>query len=168
MTPDEYQKAALSFKNPDTLYAAQRDNAVLGLVGEAGEIADKLKKHLFHGDADKHPFGASEVLDEAGDVLWYIVLLCEWAGVTLDQCMEYNIVKLIQRYPNKFEAKRSYERYTGLVTQDSADTSTTPQNQCTICGGKGTVTATYMTTKGKRLDMTARCSGLCDNGTVRE
>jgi hypothetical protein len=57
MTPDEYQKAALSFKNPDTLYDAQRDNAVLGLVGEAGEIADKLKKHLFHGDADKHPFG---------------------------------------------------------------------------------------------------------------
>jgi NTP pyrophosphatase (non-canonical NTP hydrolase) len=117
MTPDEYQKAALRFKNPDTLYDAQRDNAVLGLVGEAGEIADKLKKHLFHGDPDKHPFGASEVLDEAGDVLWYVALLCEWAGVTLDQCMEYNIAKLTQRYPNKFEAKRSYERYTGLVTK---------------------------------------------------
>jgi NTP pyrophosphatase (non-canonical NTP hydrolase) len=98
MTPDEYQKAALSFKNPDTLYDAQRDNAVLGLVGEAGEIADKLKKHLFHGDADKHPFGPSEVLDEGGDVLWYIALLCEWAGVTIEQCMEYNIAKLTQRY----------------------------------------------------------------------
>jgi NTP pyrophosphatase (non-canonical NTP hydrolase) len=117
MTPNEYQKAALSFKNPDTVYDAQRDNAVLGLVGEAGEIADKLKKHLFHGASDKHPFGASEVLDEGGDVLWYITLLCEWAGVTIEQCMEYNIAKLTQRYPNKFEAKRSYERYTGLVTE---------------------------------------------------
>jgi NTP pyrophosphatase (non-canonical NTP hydrolase) len=166
MTPDEYQKAALSFKNPDTLYDAQRDNAVLGLVGEAGEIADKLKKHLFHGDPDKHPFGASEVLDEGGDVLWYIALLCEWAGVTIEQCMEYNIAKLTQRYPNKFEAKRSYERYTGLVTEHSTDAST-QQNQCTVCGGKGTVTATYTTTKGKRLDMTARCSDRCDDGTVR-
>jgi NTP pyrophosphatase (non-canonical NTP hydrolase) len=112
MTPDEYQKAALSFRNPDTLYDAQRDNAVLGLVGEAGEIADKLKKHLFHGDADKHPFGASEVPDEGGDVLWYVVLLCEWAGVTLDQCMEYNIAKLTQRYGKSFSAEKSWKRYT--------------------------------------------------------
>jgi NTP pyrophosphatase (non-canonical NTP hydrolase) len=112
MTPDEYQKAALAFKNPDTLYDAQRDNAVLGLVGEAGEIADKLKKHMFHGDADKHPFGKNEVLDEGGDVLWYIALLCEWAGVTLEECMAYNIAKLRARYPLGFEAKRSYGRYT--------------------------------------------------------
>jgi NTP pyrophosphatase (non-canonical NTP hydrolase) len=124
MTPDEYQKAALAFSNPDTTDVARRDNAVLGLVGEAGEIADKLKKHLFHGDPDKHPFGKNEVLDEGGDVLWYVALLCEWAGVTLEQCMEYNIAKLTQRYPNKFEAKRSYERYT---TEDDKPRSLGPR-----------------------------------------
>ena len=118
MNADEYQKSAMVFLNRDTRGDNQRDNAVLGLVGESGEIADKLKKHLFHGAPDKHTFGRDEVLDEAGDVLWYVALLCSWAGLTMSDVMQYNIEKLSKRYPDKFDAKRSWERYT---TADTAE-----------------------------------------------
>ena len=66
----------------------------LGLTGEAGELADKVKKIYrdrggFVNDSDR-----DAIVDEAGDVLWYLTRLCEEVGVSLSTMARRNIVKL--------------------------------------------------------------------------
>ncbi len=78
----------------------------LGVAGEAGEVADLIKKQHFHGhDADR---GA--VARELGDVLWYVSLLAGAYGYTLEEIAQINIEKLHQRYPDGFDMARSRER----------------------------------------------------------
>ncbi len=68
---------------------------ILGLMGEAGEIADKWKKCL-RGD---YPIStAKEMIRwELGDVLWYVVNLAEELGMTLEDVANANIEKLRDR-----------------------------------------------------------------------
>lgn len=76
----------------------------LGL-GEAGEIQGKVKK-IWRGDpgmatlpgSNRIPFQAREaILDEAGDVLWYLTRLCLELGVGLEHLMERNAEKVLDR-----------------------------------------------------------------------
>ena len=56
-----------------------RELAFLGLIGETGEVADILKKHLWHGaDLDREHF-----IEELGDVAWYAAALA-WADCRRD------------------------------------------------------------------------------------
>lgn len=73
-------------------------NAVLGLVGESGELADLVKKHIFHGV----PSDTVKVLKELGDVLYYVTRVAEWHGFTLEQVAQVNHDKLAARYPGGF------------------------------------------------------------------
>jgi NTP pyrophosphatase (non-canonical NTP hydrolase) len=78
----------------------------LGIAGEAGEVADIIKKEFFHG----HPRDPQRIKDELGDVLHYIAI-CAWSyGLTLEEVADFNIEKLKLRYPNGFEAERSINR----------------------------------------------------------
>jgi NTP pyrophosphatase (non-canonical NTP hydrolase) len=65
----------------------------LGLTGEAGEVAEKIKKH-YRDDA----FLGSTLLFELGDVLWYLTAIAGQLGCTLDDIIEYNVAKLESRY----------------------------------------------------------------------
>ena len=67
----------------------------LGLVNEAGEVAGKLKK-VFRGDKTLE---ASEqaIVDELGDVLWYVANLADVLGYDLSQVAERNVDKLRDR-----------------------------------------------------------------------
>lgn len=71
--------------------------AVLGLVGEAGEIANKWKKVL----RDQHGFLTeaveSALIDEMGDVLWYLAALADELDVSLNIVAERNLKKLRSR-----------------------------------------------------------------------
>ncbi|MBF6589959.1 MAG: nucleoside triphosphate pyrophosphohydrolase family protein [Ktedonobacterales bacterium] len=78
----------------------------LGLCGEAGEVAEALKKALFHD----HPLDTQELCDELGDVLWYWVFLCETLGLSPDEVVASNIEKRRKRYPEGFSAERSQRR----------------------------------------------------------
>ncbi len=78
----------------------------LGISGEAGEVADSLKKMLFHG----HPLDVPSVADELGDVMWYVVLLCDTLGLTLDDVLVRNVEKRRKRYPEGFTPERSIDR----------------------------------------------------------
>lgn len=81
--------------------------AALGLTGEAGEFADKVKKSLFQG----HELSEDEMVSELGDILWYVVLGCKALGVSLSEVMYANIKKLEERYPEgAFSSKRSVNR----------------------------------------------------------
>lgn len=78
----------------------------LGVAGEAGEVADHIKKHLGHD----HELDRDKVIKELGDVLWYVATLSNALGVTLQQVAQRNIDKLKARYPDGFSVQRSKER----------------------------------------------------------
>ena len=67
----------------------------LGLAGEAGEVADKVKK-IFRDNRDDPRF-KGEIAREIGDVLWYCAALADDLGFSLQQIAEMNIYKLQQR-----------------------------------------------------------------------
>ena len=70
----------------------------LGLTGEAGEIANKVKKFIRDGAA-KHEYLAKriEIGYEIGDVLWYCAVLAEELDMNLGHIMEKNLEKLADR-----------------------------------------------------------------------
>ena len=67
----------------------------LGLAGEAGEVADKVKK-IYRDDRTDARFLA-EIAKEIGDVLWYCAVLADDLGFSLQQVAEMNIYKLKSR-----------------------------------------------------------------------
>lgn len=67
----------------------------LGLAGEAGEVADKVKK-IYRDDRTDARFLA-EIAKEIGDVMWYCAALANDLGFDLQQVAEMNIYKLKSR-----------------------------------------------------------------------
>jgi NTP pyrophosphatase (non-canonical NTP hydrolase) len=70
----------------------------LGLTGEAGEIANKVKKFIRDGAAkDEYLAKRIEIGYEIGDVLWYCAVLAEELDMNLGHIMENNLQKLADR-----------------------------------------------------------------------
>lgn len=67
----------------------------LGLAGEAGEVADKVKK-IIRDNRDDAQF-KGDIAKEIGDVLWYCAVLADDLGFSLQQVAEMNIYKLKSR-----------------------------------------------------------------------
>lgn len=65
----------------------------LGLVGEAGEVAEKIKKLI----RDSNRFSNEEILKELGDVVFYATALANIYGKGLQEIIEINIAKLDDR-----------------------------------------------------------------------
>ena len=78
----------------------------LGVAGEAGEVADLIKKHLGHG----HALDRDKLRKELGDVLWYVAGIAHLHGMPLSEVATANIVKLQARYPNGFSSEASINR----------------------------------------------------------
>lgn len=77
MTLNDYQKAAERTSGDLTSWDKVR-NGCYGLNGEAGECIDILKKTEFQG----HAFDPMKMVDELGDVLWYVAQLATGLGVS--------------------------------------------------------------------------------------
>lgn len=88
----------------------------LGLAGEAGEVADLVKKHAFHGLAFDDDLRA-KVLKECGDVLWYLDRVLWWVGATVEDAAAANDAKLEARYPLGWDAA---EQHYGFGDQGEA------------------------------------------------
>lgn len=70
----------------------------LGLTGEAGEVADKVKKVIRGDDGSGFSSGKRlELAKEIGDVLWYVATLADDIGYTLEEIAELNYAKLKSR-----------------------------------------------------------------------
>lgn len=106
MTGNEYQKIAQRTMRLDNSTEEMIVEALLGLSGEVGEINDYIKKYKYQG----HQLIVDKVLEEIGDVMWYIALLCTALHSNMDDVMEKNINKLKERYPNGFDSNRSINR----------------------------------------------------------
>ena len=90
----------------DLPYEAMCSNMCMGLAGEIGEVIDIMKKHIYQGKE----LDITDVIEEVGDVLWYIANFCNVNNITMDECMESNIKKLRKRFPNGFTIKDANER----------------------------------------------------------
>ena len=86
-------------------------NGALGLTGEAGEVADMIKKHIFHG----HDLTPEDLVKELGDVCWYLALISHACGISIEHIMEQNIEKLKKRYPDGFSTEKSINRAEGDI-----------------------------------------------------
>ncbi len=106
MELNEYQRLAQRTCNMTDSPEAKIENGVLGMCGEAGECADLLKKHRHQ----KHEFDREKMLEEAGDVLWYVAETAAGLGATLEEVAQHNIDKLKKRYPQGFDPQRSIHR----------------------------------------------------------
>jgi NTP pyrophosphatase (non-canonical NTP hydrolase) len=89
MNDIDYQKRVMDMP----LY----DDVVLGLVGEVGEVVEHIKKDRRPGDRRK-PLSREKLIDEGGDVLWYLTRLFGENGVSLEEVMEFNVKKLTERH----------------------------------------------------------------------
>ena len=102
MNADEYQELSTRTLTQDGNLVP----LVLGLVGESGEVADQIKKFLYHG----HDLDESKLAGELGDVLWYVAALCTRLGLLMGEVMAGNVEKLRKRYPDGFSSQASQER----------------------------------------------------------
>lgn len=81
-------------------------HGAMGICTEAGELQDSLKKYIFYGKG----VDRLNVLEELGDLLWYIAEIANALGAPLRKIMEMNIDKLAERYPDKFTEVDALER----------------------------------------------------------
>ena len=109
MTGNEYQRLAAR------TIGAESDNdkimhGVFGLCSEAGEVSGLFQKR-YQG----HRIDPAHLQKELGDCLWMIAEICTAVGFDLDNVMQLNIDKLMERYPNGFEAEKSLHRKEGDI-----------------------------------------------------
>ena len=119
MSPNEYQVAASRTSMSNLEYAekmlskikylprlARTITAVLKLNSESGELADNIVKHTAYGQELDTP----NIIEECGDLLWYIADILSANRSTMEEAMVANIEKLKIRYPEKFTEHDALER----------------------------------------------------------
>lgn len=102
ITFDQYQKIAITtelMQRSDVINA--NDPAfvakLLGLSGEAGEVAEKFKKIIRDRGGIITPSDIQDIVKELGDVLWYISAVADYLGVSLEKVASENLNKVLSR-----------------------------------------------------------------------
>lgn len=80
-------------------------HAIIGVITEAGELAEILLNALVLGNG----IDAPHVGEEMGDVLWYVAESAAH-GTPMSEMMDKNINKLVKRFPEKFDAELAAHR----------------------------------------------------------
>lgn len=104
MTFEEYQRqAAVTAGYPNRL--RNLEYPTLGLAGEAGEVANIVKKiqRDFNGEITEEI--RAKLKDELGDVLWYISACADELGLSLEEIARFNVEKLAKRHNKTLSQK---------------------------------------------------------------
>src|SRR3569833_2559 len=99
--PEDYaQFVERLFKSPveDQPMLSGTLHAAVGISGEAGEIIDTVKKAWVYNQ----PLDKDNLIEEVGDIMYYIQALCNECGFSLTYCIDQNRDKLLKRYPNGY------------------------------------------------------------------
>lgn len=88
-------------------------HALLGIVSEAGELADQLKRHIIY----EQPLDRNNVLEEIGDIEWYLAKGARCMDSNLEEVRDANIAKLQKRFPEKFTNEQAVQRDTAAERQ---------------------------------------------------
>ncbi len=102
MKLNDYQQQAITFElmSREGKISANSPSyvaKVLGLVGEAGEVAEKYKKIIRDKNGEVNQQDAAEIIKELGDVLWYVSALASYLDVDLQTVAQTNLDKLGSR-----------------------------------------------------------------------
>ena len=100
MNLNEYQEKAAKFDLSEPTMDLKSPGFVekaLGLVGEAGETADKIKKIVRDKNGIPTDEDKAEITKELGDVLWYVSNLARYLDSSLDDVAKINLDKLESR-----------------------------------------------------------------------
>lgn len=98
MSPDEFQRLA----HTTAIYPNERapEYLALGLASEAGEVAGKIKKQIRDGakwTGEKREEQRRAIIEELGDVLWYVAEICTLYDMPMSSVMKQNYRKLLSR-----------------------------------------------------------------------
>lgn len=130
-TTAQFREASIArSRKEDTVISPEQARILLcttGLAGEAGEVADSMKKHVWHGK----PFDREHTIEEVGDVLWYADRLLWLLDCTMEECMQVNMDKLAARYPDGFKSA------TAVAQQEPETCLRPPHNRCAYASGDG-------------------------------
>lgn len=96
MNLNEYQKLAKRTAAPKDK-KNELFHLVLGLMGESGEIAEKMKKIVRDNASDFDALDKDDLKKELGDILWYIAILADYFDIELEEIGKKNIDKLASR-----------------------------------------------------------------------
>ena len=101
----EYQELARRTQNNELSTHRKEMHALHGMASEVGEI-HALYQKVYQG----HVMSVDKLVDEAGDLLWFLSEYADSLGVTLDDIAQQNIEKLRKRYPTGFDVEHSVHR----------------------------------------------------------
>lgn len=99
----DYTVMADRLKNHDT---AKLVHYMVGMETEVGEIQDAVKKHIAYGK----PLDRVNLVEELGDVLYYIARTIDLLGTSFEEVMTINNAKLKARYGEKFSEQAALNR----------------------------------------------------------
>lgn len=99
MLPSDYQGLASKtiVDLGDDNFRGHLLNSAVGMSCEAGEVLQSIQRSIFCGK----PLDTDHIVEECGDVLWYISYLLTTLNVSLNDCMILSLNKCYDRYPNR-------------------------------------------------------------------
>jgi len=107
-------------------------HAAQGICTEAGELTDQLKKHIFYGAE----LDTINLIEELGDLTWYIGLALDEIGCPMNELLQKNIAKLAARYPEEFKEvdalNRDLEKERGVL-ENLAGNKLDKNTNCPYC-----------------------------------
>jgi NTP pyrophosphatase (non-canonical NTP hydrolase) len=107
MNLEQYSHLAIRTLNDLESSEANLAHMALGITGEAGEVADIIKKHYAYGKS----LDTLHLVEEVGDIMFYLNGLLAELDVEWSEVLEVNIKKLEARYPDlKFNADHAINR----------------------------------------------------------
>lgn len=113
MTHTSFEEMVAALKKPgadivDSMspMSASMLHMAVGISGESGELLDAIKKHVIYNK----PLDRENVVEEIGDLLFYIEGLMQDVGITKDEIIKHNMEKLTVRYGKKYSDKAAQER----------------------------------------------------------
>lgn len=110
MTSQEYMQQALRTESmvyhKDPVLSDRVEHAIFGMVTESSELLDVIKKSRYY----HKPVDPGHLIEEAGDVMWYLAQFADAMGVTFEDLWQMNIKKLSVRYPEKFTKDEALNR----------------------------------------------------------
>lgn len=106
MKASDYQEQLMQYLPVIDGFDKQIDFAALGIVGEAGEASEIVKKYLYQG----HPLDKWHLLRELGDVSNCLAYFANILEVPLEDIFQIGFNKMRDRYPNGFDPERSIHR----------------------------------------------------------
>lgn len=92
--------------NNITAKEANLIHGIMGLSGEVGELLDTIKKHVIY----KKELDYENVVEELGDIEFYLEQLRQEFDIDRDETLESNIIKLNKRYPTGYSNQLAQDR----------------------------------------------------------